>query len=240
MTKKINPELRAWAMRMVQEHQQDYSSQTAAAQALAKQLGRGRETVRRWMVQAEVDDRGRPGSARARSSAEGRSTGSARTSRSCVPQRLSSRESSTPSQPLIKAFVDDMIAGGSRGRVDLWGAARAGRCSARRSRWTGPWRPSPAALPRPAHPVRRSLPLLGSSPEYRTRMTSLEVRRGLALTAPGGAAGSVEGCLSICLPVSSTWTDQACTRRALPALSARLPGSGTLADTEQVTVRHLL
>ena len=42
MPKKINPELRARALRMVQEHQQDYPSQTAAAQALPKQLGLGR------------------------------------------------------------------------------------------------------------------------------------------------------------------------------------------------------
>jgi transposase len=48
MPKKVNPELRARAVRMVQEHQQDYPSQTAAAQAVAKQLGLGRETVRRW------------------------------------------------------------------------------------------------------------------------------------------------------------------------------------------------
>jgi transposase len=61
MPKKVNPELRVRAVRMVQEHQQDYPSQTAAAQAVAKQLGLGRETVRRWVVQAEVDVGGRPG-----------------------------------------------------------------------------------------------------------------------------------------------------------------------------------
>jgi transposase len=61
MPKKINPELKARAVRLVREHQQDYPSQTAAAQAVAKQLGLGRETVRRWVVQAEVDDGGRPG-----------------------------------------------------------------------------------------------------------------------------------------------------------------------------------
>ena len=61
MPKKINPELRARAVRMVIEHQQDYPSVTAAAQAVAKQLGLGRETVRRWLVQAEVDGGGRPG-----------------------------------------------------------------------------------------------------------------------------------------------------------------------------------
>ena len=34
---------------------------TAASQAVAKQLGLGRETVRRWVVQAEIDAGGRPG-----------------------------------------------------------------------------------------------------------------------------------------------------------------------------------
>jgi transposase-like protein len=61
MPKKINPELRARALRMVQEHQQDDPSQTAVAQAVAKQLGLGRETVRRWIVQADIDAGERPG-----------------------------------------------------------------------------------------------------------------------------------------------------------------------------------
>jgi len=45
----------------VQEHQQDYPSQTAVVEAVARQLGLGRETVRRWLVQAEIDEGGRPG-----------------------------------------------------------------------------------------------------------------------------------------------------------------------------------
>jgi transposase len=61
MPKKINPELRARAVRMVQEHQADYPSITAASIAVAKQLGLGRETVRRWVVQADVDAGERPG-----------------------------------------------------------------------------------------------------------------------------------------------------------------------------------
>ena len=55
MPKKISPEVKARAVRMVAEHQQDYPSVTAAAAAVAKQLGLGRETVRRWVVDAEVD-----------------------------------------------------------------------------------------------------------------------------------------------------------------------------------------
>jgi len=61
MPKKINAELRVRALRIVQEHQQDYPSQTAVVEAVAKQLGLGRETVRRWLVQAEIDEGGRPG-----------------------------------------------------------------------------------------------------------------------------------------------------------------------------------
>jgi transposase-like protein len=61
MPKKINPELKARAVRMVQDHQEDYPSVTAASQAVAKQLGLGRETVRRWVVQADIDAGGRPG-----------------------------------------------------------------------------------------------------------------------------------------------------------------------------------
>ena len=51
MARKITPELEDRAVRMVLEHREDYSSTTAAAQAVAKQLGLGRETV-----QAQVND----------------------------------------------------------------------------------------------------------------------------------------------------------------------------------------
>ncbi len=61
MPKKINPEVRARAVRLVTEHRQEYPSDTAAAAAVAKQLGLGRESVRRWVVQAEVDAGGRTG-----------------------------------------------------------------------------------------------------------------------------------------------------------------------------------
>jgi transposase-like protein len=61
MPKKISPEVKDRAVRMVLEHQQDYPSVTAAAQAVARQLNLGRETVRRWVVQAEIDGGGRPG-----------------------------------------------------------------------------------------------------------------------------------------------------------------------------------
>ena len=61
MPKKIDPALRERAVRLVTEHQQEYSSLTAASEAVARQLGVGKESVRRWVVQAQIDDGQRPG-----------------------------------------------------------------------------------------------------------------------------------------------------------------------------------
>ena len=61
MPKRIDPQLKARAVRLVNEHREEYPSVTAAAAAVARQLGVGRETVRRWVVQAEVDAGARPG-----------------------------------------------------------------------------------------------------------------------------------------------------------------------------------
>ena len=61
MPKKIDPELKARAVHLVTEHQREYPSPTAVAAAVAKQLGLGRETVRRGVVQAQVDGGSREG-----------------------------------------------------------------------------------------------------------------------------------------------------------------------------------
>lgn len=55
MPKKIDSELRARAVRLVIEHQEEYPSLTAASQAVARQLGVGKESVRRWVLQAQID-----------------------------------------------------------------------------------------------------------------------------------------------------------------------------------------
>ncbi len=55
MPKKIDDELRARAVRLVQDHLGEYSSLTAASVVVAKQLGVGKESVRRWVIQAQVD-----------------------------------------------------------------------------------------------------------------------------------------------------------------------------------------
>jgi transposase len=61
MPKKIDDELKARAVRLVQDHRGEYSSLTAAAAVVAKQLGVGKESVRRWVVQAEIDGGRRQG-----------------------------------------------------------------------------------------------------------------------------------------------------------------------------------
>ncbi len=61
MPKKIDPEVRERALRLLDTHSGEYASLTAASAAIAKQVGVGQETVRRWAVQAEIDAGGRPG-----------------------------------------------------------------------------------------------------------------------------------------------------------------------------------
>ena len=55
MPKKIDAQLKARAVRLVTEHQQEYPSLTAACEAVARQMGVGQESVRRWVRQGEVD-----------------------------------------------------------------------------------------------------------------------------------------------------------------------------------------
>jgi len=61
MPKRIDDEVKARAVRLVTEHQSEYPSLTAAAEAVAKQVGVGKESVRRWVMQAQIDHGQRQG-----------------------------------------------------------------------------------------------------------------------------------------------------------------------------------
>ncbi|MBE9405052.1 transposase [Brachybacterium sp. Marseille-Q2903] len=61
MPKKIDPQLRARCVRLVREHLQESPTLPAAVTAVARQEGVSRESVRRWLAQAEVADGTRPG-----------------------------------------------------------------------------------------------------------------------------------------------------------------------------------
>ena len=55
MPKKIDPALRDRAVRLVREHRSEYPSLTAASAAVARQVSVGHESVRRWLLQADID-----------------------------------------------------------------------------------------------------------------------------------------------------------------------------------------
>lgn len=61
MKKSYDPEFKARAVRMVQQHRDDYRSLTAACMAIGEELGVSRETLRNWVRQAEVDAGHAPG-----------------------------------------------------------------------------------------------------------------------------------------------------------------------------------
>ena len=61
MPKKIDAAVKERALRMLADHRQDYPSDTALAEAVAKKLGVGRETARRWLVQADINAGNRSG-----------------------------------------------------------------------------------------------------------------------------------------------------------------------------------
>ena len=55
MPKKIDPALRERAVRLVLEHRAEYPSAAKAIAAVARQEGVGNESLRRWVVQADID-----------------------------------------------------------------------------------------------------------------------------------------------------------------------------------------
>lgn len=61
MPKKIDEQLKTRAVRLVTEHRREYPTLTAACEAVARQVGVGKESVRRWVRQAEVDAGDREG-----------------------------------------------------------------------------------------------------------------------------------------------------------------------------------
>jgi transposase len=61
MPKKFDPDTRAKALRLVREHADDYSSEYEAIRTVAKRLGMGPETLRKWIRQDEIDNGDREG-----------------------------------------------------------------------------------------------------------------------------------------------------------------------------------
>jgi transposase len=58
---KFSPEVRERAVRMVQDHREEYPSEWAAITSIAEKIGCGTEALRRWLRQAQRDAGQRPG-----------------------------------------------------------------------------------------------------------------------------------------------------------------------------------
>jgi transposase len=58
---RYSPEVRERAVRMVQEHEKDYTSQWATITSIAEKIGCTPETLRKWVRQVERDEGHRPG-----------------------------------------------------------------------------------------------------------------------------------------------------------------------------------
>jgi transposase len=59
--KKIDVKVKQRCVRLVLDHLSEYPSVTAAAEAVARREGVGKESVRRWVVQAQIDGGQRQG-----------------------------------------------------------------------------------------------------------------------------------------------------------------------------------
>lgn len=53
---RFSLEVRARSVRMVFEHEDEYANRSAAIKAIAPKIGCGRDTLRRWIDQSEIDE----------------------------------------------------------------------------------------------------------------------------------------------------------------------------------------
>ena len=116
MPKKIDPKVKERCVRQVLEHQVEYPSLTAAAAAVARREGLGKETVRRWVLQAQIDGGQRQGATSDELAeikrAQGQGPPAGGRQRDAAPGLDFLRGGARPPQPMILAFVDELRAEG--------------------------------------------------------------------------------------------------------------------------------
>ncbi|WP_217575869.1 IS3 family transposase [Streptomyces sp. GbtcB7] len=153
MPKKIDEALRGQAVRLVTQHRAEYSSERAVHIQVAESLGVSRESVRRWVMQHEIDN----GQAAGVSTDEREELRRLRAENKRLREVNEVLKSATifprggarPPKPLIVAFVDQMRAVGHAVESILTALNQAGlKIAARTLRaWCAPTGPGnrPAA-----------------------------------------------------------------------------------------------
>ena len=116
MPKKFEAEVKNQAIQMVVNHLSDFGSLTAASAAIGAQLGVGRETIRRWVTQADIDAGRRDGVSSQQRDELRRLHAENQNLRetNAILTRASTflRGGTRPPQALIVAFIDEMRAAG--------------------------------------------------------------------------------------------------------------------------------
>ncbi|AXL11393.1 IS3 family transposase [Microbacterium foliorum] len=112
MPKKIDPALRERAVRLVRDHGSEYPSRAKAIAAVARQEGVGAESLRRWVLQAEIDAGDRDGQTSEEHAEIRRLRAENKRLRDDVAVLKAAtnflRGGTRPPQPLIMAFIDQM------------------------------------------------------------------------------------------------------------------------------------
>ncbi len=154
MPKKIDPAVKERALRMVSEHRGEYSSLTACCDQVGRRLGLGKETVRGWAVQADIDAGARPGISTEESAEIKRLKAENR--RLTEDLEIMRRASicfaggARPPQPVMRVHRPDEVFRGMRSSRSAGACAKQGCRSPhgpiasgpRRAEW---WRPGPSA-----------------------------------------------------------------------------------------------
>ena len=116
MPKKIDAKVKERCVRQVLDHLSEYASLTAAAEAVARREGVGKESVRRWVIQAQIDGGQRQGRDERRAERDQGLEGEGAPARGGQRDPASGldflRGGTRPPQPLIVAFIDEMRAEG--------------------------------------------------------------------------------------------------------------------------------
>ncbi|WP_420175146.1 IS3 family transposase [Luteococcus sp. OSA5] len=110
MPKVIDEKVRARAVRLVQEHRSEYPTESKVLEAVARQEGVGKESLRRWVNQAEVDSGARPGTTSAELEEIKKLTAENKRLREDVAILKAAtkflRGGTRPPQPMILGFID--------------------------------------------------------------------------------------------------------------------------------------